>query len=121
MASLPAAIGAAPPQPPDIQGQMGAGPGLGAIAQRQPGMAPGDQGQGNPNPHGALLAQANAVKSVLEAMAGDEPGFAPFARQAIASITNGVSAVSAAPGPQGLPAELAGTPPGIPQASPPLA
>ena len=102
---------------------MGAGPGLGAVAARnQAGGAP-DQGQdqgGQANPHGALFAQANAVKTVLEQMAGDEPGFAPFARQAIAAIANGVTAVCAAPAPQTLPPELASAPPGIPGVSPPL-
>lgn len=122
MASLPMAIGQAPPQPPGIQGQMGAGPGPGPmqqIAGQQPGMAPGSQ---SPNPHGQLYAQANAVQAVLEQMAGDEPGFAPFARQAISAITNGVSAVSSAPAPQALPPELASVPPGVPSGAmgPPL-
>lgn len=100
-------LGQAPPQPPGVQGQMGAGPGLGPVAGNIM-----DQTQ-NANPHGALLAQASAVQAVLEQMAGQEPGFAPFARQAISAITNGVSAVSSAP-PQNLPPELAAAPPGIP-------
>lgn len=125
MASLPMSLGAVPPQPPEVMGQMGAGPnaGLQSVAARQqqaPG-AEGDQAQGQAaNPHGALFAQANAVKTVLEQMAGDEPGFAPFARAAISAITNGVSAVSASPMAQALPPELASAPPGIPMASPPL-
>lgn len=123
MATLPMAIGAAPPQPPDVTGQMGAGPnpGLGSIAARQQAAgAPGQPGAAV-NPHGAIFAQANAVKTVLEQMAGDEPVFAPFARAAVAAITNGVSAVSAAPMAQALPPELAAAPPGVPAASPPLA
>lgn len=125
MASLPMALGAAPPQPPDVMGQMGAGsnPGLSSIAARQQQAGgPDQQGQApTANPHGAMFAQANAVKTVLEQMAGDEPGFAPFARAAISAITNGVSAVSASPMAQALPPELAQAPPGIPAASPPLA
>ena len=126
MASLPMALGAVPPQPPDVMGQMGGGPnpGLGSVAARQQQAAGPDQGAQPPgqnaNPHGALFAQANAVKTVLEQMAGDEPGFAPFARAAISAITNGVSAVSASPMTQALPPELASAPPGIPAASPPL-
>jgi hypothetical protein len=107
MASSPMALGQAPPPPPDVSGQMGAGP-MGQIAGQN--MAPGSQ---NPNPHGQLLAQANAIQAVLEQMANQESGFAPFARQAMSAITNGVSAVSAAPSPS-LPPELSGTPPGIP-------
>jgi hypothetical protein len=114
MASLPMALGQAPPVPPEVSGQMGAGPGpmgMGSIASRQPGMAPGSE---SPNPHGSLFAQANAVQAVLEQMAGAEPVFAPFARAAMSAISNGVSAVSAAPAPQALPQGLAGEPPGIP-------
>lgn len=122
MASLPMGIGAAPPQPPEITGQMGAGqnPGLSSVANRQQQAGPGmEQGQ-SANPHGALFAQANAIKTVLEQMAGDEPGFAPFARAAVAAITNGVSAVSASPMAQALPPELAEAPPGAAAAGPPL-
>jgi hypothetical protein len=118
MGSMPG-IGAAPPLPPDVTGQMGAAGGLGSVADRQQAAGP-DQGQGQPNPHGALFAQANAVKTVLEQMAGDEPIFAAFARQAISAITNGVSAVSSAPMSQNMPPELAEAPPGIPGFSPAL-
>lgn len=111
MGSMPMALGQAPPQPPSVAGQMGAGPGpMQQIAGQQPGMAPGSQ---SPNPHGNLFAQANALQAVLEQMAGEDPGFAPFARQAISAITNGVSAVSSAPGSGALPPEMAATPPDV--------
>jgi hypothetical protein len=119
MASFPMALGQAPPQPPDVTGQMGAGPGpgpMGPIAARQQAAS-----EGQANPHGALMSQASAVKAVLEQMAELEEGFAPFARQAIQVITNGVSAVSAAPPPSALPPEMSQAPPGIPGATPPLA
>lgn len=115
MASIPMAVGAAPPVPPEVQAQMGGGPGVGPIAQQ--GMAPND---GSPNPNGALFAQAKAVKDVLEQMAGLSDVFAPFARQAVSAIAQGVSAVSAAPASQALPPELAAAPPGMPS-GPPLA
>jgi hypothetical protein len=121
MGSYPMGIGAAPPMAPDVSAQMGGGaPGLSAVADRQQAAAGPDAGQ-QANPHGALFAQANAIKTVLEQMSGDEPVFAPFARQAMSAIANGVSAVSAAPTSQSLPPDLAGAPPGIPGASPPLA
>jgi hypothetical protein len=116
MASYPMAVGAAPPVPPDVQAQMGAGPGVGPIAQQ--GMA--GSGEGTANPNGALFAQAKAVSDVLEQMAQLSNAFAPFARQAVSIIVQGVSAASAAPEQQSLPPELAGTPPGMPS-GPPLA
>lgn len=118
MGSSPMAIGQAPPQPPDITGQMGGGgQGPGAMGQ----IASQQQGSPTANPHGAIFASANAVQAVLEQMAGDEPVFAPFARQAISAITNGVTAVGSAPA-AALPPELAGAPPGIPSGpqGPPL-
>lgn len=97
-----------PPMPtPDIQSQMGMsqappqGPaGLGAIAEKR--AAAGPQGRppgGAPNPHGFLLARADALKQVLEEMSGAEPTFAPFAQRAISIIETGVSAVSTTPQP----------------------
>ena len=115
---LPPGMTAMPAPPPDIQAQMGQ-PGLGAVA----GRSMQQQGpQGSPNPHAALLAQADAVKAVLEQMAQLENVFAPFARQAISAISQGVSAVSTAP-PMGLPQELPNGPtaPGGPGQFPALA
>jgi hypothetical protein len=112
---IPAAMTQMPGPPPDIASQMGA-PGLQAAADRQQGPP------SSPNPHAAIMAQADAVKAVLEQMAQLENVFAPFARQAINAITQGVSAVSSAP-PMGLPQEMpAGpTPPGGPGQFPSLA
>jgi hypothetical protein len=96
-----------PPLPtPDIQSQMGIaqeapqGPrGLSAIAEKR--AAPGPMGRPAeaPNPHGFLLARADALKQVLEEMASAEPIFAPFAQRAISVIETGVSAVSTTPQP----------------------
>lgn len=92
-------LGAAPPQPEMQQAQQGLGP----VADR-------NMPSGPPNPNGVLLASADAIRSVLEKMAGENPGFAPFARAAVAAITNGVSAVMNAPAP-GLPSDLPTPPP----------
>jgi hypothetical protein len=93
-----------PPLPsPDIQSQMGMpqqtpppGGGLSAIVQRNAAQGPAG-GVGIPNPHGFLLAQVEAVKRVLQQIAGAEPVFAPFAQKAISNLDTGVSAVSTAP------------------------
>lgn len=90
-----------PPLPgPEIQSQMGVpqppppGAGLSGI---QP-MQQGGPAPGAPNPHGFLMAQVDAVKKVLQQIAGAEPVFAPFAEKAISLLDTGVSAVSTAPG-----------------------
>lgn len=113
--ALPTEMMPMPPPPPDMTAQMGIGPGLQAAAGRV-------QQPASPNPHAAILAQADAVKAVLEQMAKLESVFAPFARQAIAAITSGVSAVSSAP-PMGLPQDMPAGPthPGGPGQMPPLA
>jgi len=93
-----------PPLPgPEIQSQMGVPqpppPGAGMAGLKPPaqeGPAPGA-----PNPHGFLMAQVDAVKKVLEQIAGAEPTFAPFAQKAISIMDTGVSAVSTAPKPGG--------------------
>jgi hypothetical protein len=93
-----------PPLPsPDIQAQMGTpqgppppGAGISSIAQRNAAQGPAGAA-GGPNPHGFLLAQVEAVKKVLDQIAGAEPIFAPFAQKAIQSLDTGVSAVSTAP------------------------
>ena len=94
-----------PPLPsPEIQSQMGvpqqppSGVGLSGIKPMGPQEAPAP---GAPNPHGFLMAQVDAVKKVLEQIAGAEPIFAPFAHKAIAIMDTGVSAVSTSPRPGG--------------------
>lgn len=111
MGSMPMGM-PGPPPPPEQMAQMGMPAPPGA-----PGLAPVAKAQmAATNPHGQLFAQADAVRSVLEQMSKTEPGFAPFARQAVSAITNGLSAVASAP-PPGLPEELPGVaPPGVPLA-----
>jgi len=119
----------APPLPPDVSTQMGAGSdwggGLSAIAQQNEpyGNIPMQpEPQQNTNPYGDLMSQASAIQTVLEQMASAEPGFSPFARQAIESITNGLAALSSAPqASSALPPEMMAAAGGAPLASPPLA
>ena len=104
---------------PDIQGQMGVPqqppPGMGALAaQRPPG---GQPAPGAPDPNGSVVAQVEAIKAVLEEMAGIEPIMAPFASRATAILDSGVAAVRSAP--QGPGAEGAAGVPGGPGAPPP--
>jgi hypothetical protein len=83
-----------PPMPgPPISGQMGVPP---PGQQDQPG-GMGTMAQQQTNPHGAILAQVEAVKRVLESMAQTEPTMAPFAQQASQALDNGVAAVNSAP------------------------
>jgi hypothetical protein len=93
-----------PPLPsPDIQSQMGVPqppPREGGLSGIKP-MNQGGPAPGAPNPHGFLMAQVDAVKKVLEQIAGAEPTFAPFAQKAIQIMDTGVSAVSTAPSPGG--------------------
>ncbi len=104
MGGMQMPIGAAPPQPPDVMAQQG----LGQVAARN--MPP-------PNAHALLQSKADAVRTVLEGMAADDPGFAPYARAAVASITNGVSAVMSAPAPA-LPEQMPVGPPPMPPGPP---
>ena len=107
-----------PPLPaPPVQAQMGTPPpppppggGMGALASHpaQPGAA------GGTNPHGAILSQGEAVKTVLAQMARTEPVFAPFADQASQAITNGIAAVTSSPN-----ATPEGGAPGLPSGPPP--
>jgi len=93
-----------PPLPsPGVQSQMGMGQeaapqsgGISAIAQRKMAQGPA---AGAPNPHGFLLARVDALKQVLNEIAGAEPIFAPFAQRAISILDTGVSAVSSTPQP----------------------
>jgi len=124
-----------PPLPsPDIQSQQGAAPtpppgtGLGSIVAGKSG--PGGPAPGAPDPNGAIVAQVEAIKKVLESMANTEPMMAPFASRATAILDSGVAAVRAAPkAPQGTggdtgPTSPAGSPPpapGGPGQGPPMA
>lgn len=78
-------------------------PGVGALAAQAP------------NPHGSLMAKADAVKRVLEEMAETEPTFAPFAQRAITVIESGAAAVTTAPV---GPVDGAAMPPGGPGGAP---
>ena len=120
------------PLPPDVSAQMGAGggggySGLSSIAQGYdpygsiPVQEPPAQ-QGMANPIGELISQASAIKTVLEQMASSEPGFSPFARQAIETITNGLAALSRAPqAASALPPDMASAASGAPPVAPPMA
>jgi hypothetical protein len=82
-----------PPMPgPPISGQMGIPP---PEQENQGGM--GTMANQTVNPHGAILAQVEAVKRVLEQLAQTEPVMAPFAQQASQALDNGVAAVNSAP------------------------
>ena len=90
-----------PPLPsPDIQSQQGAPieppppePGMGRLATQRAGAA----APGAPDPNGAVVAQIEAIKKVLEKMAGTEPMMAPFAARATAILDSGLAAVRSAP------------------------
>lgn len=89
-----------PPMPsPDIQSQMGTPqqpPSGAGLSQMKP-MDQSGPAPGAPNPHGFIMAQADAIKKVLNQMAQAEVTFAPFAQKMIQVMESGVSAVSAAP------------------------
>jgi len=94
-----------PPPPPDaINSQMGAGgpfSGIGEMLSKKPGGPP----QGAADPAGALRAQGDAIKGVLEKMAASAKAGKTFFSRAIQMIEQGVMAESqsgsvAAPGPQ---------------------
>jgi hypothetical protein len=124
-----------PPLPsPDIQSQQGNPPppspaaGIGNLAAKRPG--PGGPAQGAPDPNGAIVAQVEAIKKVLESMANTEPMMAPFAARATAILDSGVAAVRSAPKtPEGTGGDIgptagnAGPPPapGGPGQGPPMA
>ena len=102
------------------------GTGLSAIAQNnQPyGSIPVQSVPEQPgmNPYGELMASASAIQTVLEQMASAEPGFSPYARQAIEVITNGLAALTQAPqAASALPYEMSSVASGAPMASPPMA
>lgn len=118
-----------PPLPsPDMQSQMGIPAAEAPTPEPAPGLA-SIAGQGAPgaaNPHGFLLAQVDAVRSVLRKMADAEPVFAPFAQRAEQILDTGISAVTSAPQPRSanIPVMEPGaqpTPPGGPGQMPPLA
>jgi hypothetical protein len=115
MASSMPQLDAPPPQPPDVSSQMGAGApfaGVSSMLQQK-----GDQGGGGANPKGALQAQAEACKKVVDQMAKMEPGFGPFADRIKSLLDAGIGVISSAgpqpgsSGDQGAPG-MAGAPPG---------
>jgi hypothetical protein len=100
MASSGMSLDMPPPQPPDVTSQMGASPfsGVSSMLQQKAGQG-GEQG-GGANPKGALLAQSEAVKKVVDQMAKMEPGFAPFADRIRSLLDAGVGAVTSGGSPQ---------------------
>lgn len=100
MASNPMSLTATPPLSPDVSSQMGAGPetgspyaGIGKMLQGQGD--DDDKGFGGiekANPQGALLVKVNAVKKVLEEIAGMDKSMATYARQASDLLQQGLAA-----------------------------
>lgn len=110
MGTSPLRLDSPPPQPPDVSSQTG-GP-FGGVAQMmgqqkpQPGAPPGDLASGV-HPQGALLAQFQAVKKVIEQMSKLDDKMAPFATRALAILQTGVEAAVGG----GPPGAAAGQPP----------
>ncbi len=95
-----------PPQPPDVAGPMGAGPGApyGGVSSMLAQKQGGAEGGGPPsqvNPKGALIAQSEAIKKVLDGMAKAEPGFGPFADRIRSLLDAGIGSVVSAGGQPG--------------------
>ena len=103
-------LSATPPLPPDTSSQMGAGPeggspyaGVGKMLQDQNGDDDqnGFSGVEKAHPQGALIVKVNAVKKVLEEIAGMGKSMSSYARKASDLLQ------------QGLAAELKGAQPGM--------
>jgi hypothetical protein len=96
MSSSPLRLDNPPPQPPDVAAQQG-GPFAGVAGMmgqqkpQPPGGPPGDLASGV-HPQGALLAQFQAVKKVIEQMSKLDDKMAPFATRALAILQTGVEA-----------------------------
>src|SRR5271168_4288818 len=105
MASSMPTLDQTPPVPPDISGQMGQSPyaGVSSMMQQQQQGA----GGGQAHPQGALVAQSEAVKKVIDQMAKMEPGFGQFADRIKSLLDAGLGVV------------ISGGPPG--QSGPPEA
>lgn len=109
MSSNPMSLSATPPLPPDTTAQMGAGPEGGSpyadVGKMLQGQQDDDKGGFSDvekaHPQGALIVKVNAVKKVLEEIAGMGKSMASYARQASDLLQ------------QGLAAELKGAQPGM--------
>ncbi len=108
-------VGAPPPSPPEVTNQFGAyGAGASALRERMRGRA--DESVADTqaaNPQGALMAQAEALKKVLDQMARQSPVFAPFASRAREVVQAGLEAAlqaSGGPGGQGGPGTVSAPP-----------
>lgn len=99
MASSMPSLDQTPPQPPDITAQQGQSPysGVSSMMQQQQGQQQG----GAPDPKGALVAQSDAVKKVVDQMAKMEPAFAPFADRIKSLLDAGLGAAISGGGPGG--------------------
>jgi hypothetical protein len=64
------------------------------MVAKRPGEPPAE---GAPDPNGAIVAQVEAIKRVLEQIAQTEAVMAPFAARATAILESGVAAVRSAP------------------------
>lgn len=105
-----------PPMPgPDIAAQMGPPPpDAGGPPPGGPPVGPMSAIGGMPNRNGAVMAQVEAIKRVLETIATTEPTMAPFCQRASSILQDGIAALSAGPSPGGPP-----MPPGMGAGGPP--
>ena len=107
---------ATPPPPPGSTGGGGlptAGMGEAMRASMQPG---GTAGAMALHPQGALIAQIESVKKVIDQAATGNADFKPFADRAKAALDEGVQAVLT--GKKGAPAPGGGAPGGDPAPTP---
>lgn len=95
MATSPIRLDQPPPQPADVTAQSGSpNAGIAAMLAQKASQSQGPPGDlSSPsaaNPQGALIAQYQAVKKVVEQMARMDENFAPFARRAMAILEAGL-------------------------------
>ena|ERR1700722_7440697 len=109
MASSMPQLDQSPPQPPGVMSQMGAPDPYSGVSQML-AQKNAPQGGGGANPKGALAAQAEAIKKVLDQMAKMETGFGPFADRIKSLLDAGIGTAMSG-GPQ--PNSSAGQPPSV--------
>ena len=100
MASSMPTLDQTPPVPPELSGQMGQSPYAGVSSMMKDQAQQQGGGGAQAHPQGALIAQSEAVKKVIDQMAKMEPGFGPFADR-IKSILDAGLGVVVSGGPPG--------------------
>lgn len=93
MASSMPTLDQTPPVPPDVSGQMGQSPYAGVAGMMQQKTQQDGGGGDQAHPQGALVAQSEAVKKVIDQMSKMEPGFGPFADRIKSLLDAGLGAV----------------------------